>query len=58
VPEFVAAPSRALLTYRPSLVVLTAALVAAAVVVFAAAALASAALLRSVNPDQLREAGA
>ena len=55
VPAFVVTPSSDLLTYRPSLAVLAAAIGAAAVIVFSAAAMASAALLRSVNPDQLRE---
>jgi putative ABC transport system permease protein len=56
VPEFVTTPQSPLLVYRPSVLLIGSVLVAAIVVLLAVAATAAAALLRSVTPDQLREA--
>ncbi|HEU5034278.1 MAG TPA: FtsX-like permease family protein [Mycobacteriales bacterium] len=56
VPQFVTAPVTSLLTYRPSVWVLVGALGGGLLVLLGTAAIASAALLRSVTPDQLREA--
>lgn len=56
VPEFVTTPQSPLLVYRPSVLLIGSVLVAAFVVLLAVAAAAAAALLRSVTPDQLREA--
>lgn len=56
VPEFVNTPSANLVAYQPDAVFLGLTLGAAFVVLLAAAAAAAAALLRSVTPEQLREA--
>lgn len=56
VPEFVVAPAAELLRYRPDPLFLGLTLGAGFVLLVAAAAGAAAALLRSVNPEQLREA--
>jgi ABC-type antimicrobial peptide transport system permease subunit len=56
VPEFVSAPSAALVTHSPDPVFLGLTLGAAVVLLLATAAVAAAALLRSVTPEELREA--
>lgn len=56
VPQFVTQPVAALLSYQPSAIWLAAAIGGGFVLMLAAAALAAAALLRSVSPEQLREA--
>jgi putative ABC transport system permease protein len=56
VPEFVTSPTSSLLRYRPDILFLGLTLGGAVVLLLAAAAAAAAALLRSVNPEQLREA--
>lgn len=56
VPEFVTAPTESLLHYRPSVLVLVLTLGGGFVVILGSAAAAAAALLRSVSPEQLREA--
>jgi hypothetical protein len=55
VPEFVHAPADALLRHQPSVLVLAIALGGGLLLLLTSAALAAGALLRSVNPDQLRE---
>ena len=56
VPEFVHAPASTLLGYFPSPLVMGLVLGAGLVVLVAVAAVAAATLLRSVTPEQLREA--
>jgi putative ABC transport system permease protein len=56
VPEFVTSPTSSLLRYRPDILFLGLTLGGAVVLLLAAAAAPAAALLRSVNPEQLREA--
>ena len=56
VPEFVQSPSANLISYRPDALFLGLTLGAAVVLLLATAAAAAAALLRSVSPEQLREA--
>lgn len=56
VPEFVISPSANLITYRPDVLFLGLTLGAAVVLLLGTAAVAAAALLRSVTPEQLREA--
>jgi len=56
VPGFVTEPADALLRYRPDLLFLGVTLGAGFLLVLSAAALAAAALLRTVSPEQLREA--
>ena len=56
VPEFVNAPSATLVGYQPDALFLGLTLGAAIVLLLATAAAAAAALLRSVTPEQLREA--
>jgi hypothetical protein len=56
VPEFVQSPSANLITYRPDALFLGLTLGAAVVLLLGTAAAAAAALLRSVTPEQLREA--
>lgn len=56
VPEFVRAPNSPLLSFTPSVLVVGLVLGVALVALLAIAATAAAALLRSVTPDELREA--
>ena len=56
VPQFVTEPAGELLTYRPSILLLVVSLTIGLLLLLVAAATAAAALLRSVSPDQLREA--
>ena len=56
VPQFVTEPAAELLTYTPSVLLLVLTLTVGVVLLLAAAAMTAAALLRSVSPDQLREA--
>lgn len=56
VPQFVTSPASSLLGYRPNMLFLGLTLGAAVVLLLAVAAAAAAALLRSVTPEQLREA--
>jgi hypothetical protein len=56
VPEFVDTPSANLITHQPDVLFLGLTLGAAVVLLLATAAAAAAALLRSVTPEQLREA--
>jgi hypothetical protein len=56
VPEFVVLPAEELLRHSPPVLLLVGVLGAACVVLFAAAIAAAAMLLRSVSPEQLREA--
>lgn len=56
VPEFVTAPASSLLGYRPDPLFLGLTLGLGVLMLLATAAAAAAALLRSVTPDQLREA--
>ena len=56
VPQFVTSPASSLLAYRPNAVFLVVTLGAAVVLLLGVAAAAAGALLRSVTPEQLREA--
>jgi ABC-type antimicrobial peptide transport system permease subunit len=56
VPEFVTAPASSLIGYQPDALFLAVTLGAAVILMLAVAAIAAAALLRSVSPEQLREA--